>query len=98
VPTVVCDVCQCAKSHQLPFPKSHSVSKAPLKLVFYDVWGPVPSSVGRNNYYVSFIDDFSKFTWIFLLKHKSEMFSKFHVFQQCVERLLNRKIVAMQTD
>jgi hypothetical protein len=36
---VVCDACQCAKSHQLPFPKSHSVSKAPLELVFFDVWG-----------------------------------------------------------
>jgi hypothetical protein len=33
-----------------------------------------------------------------LLKHKSEVFEKFHLFQQHVERLLNRKIVSMQTD
>jgi hypothetical protein len=46
----VCDACQCAKSHQLPFPRSNSVSKAPLELVFSDVWGPAPTSVGRNNY------------------------------------------------
>jgi hypothetical protein len=58
----VCNACQQAKSHQLPFSKSVSVSKAPLKLVFLDVWGPAPSSVGRKNYYVSFIDDYSKFT------------------------------------
>jgi hypothetical protein len=47
---------------------------------------------------VSFIDDFSKFTWIYLLQHKSEVFQRFHEFQNLVEHLFNRKIVAMQTD
>jgi hypothetical protein len=36
--THVCDACQQGKSHQLLFPKSVSVSKAPLELVFSDVW------------------------------------------------------------
>jgi hypothetical protein len=52
----VCDACQQAKSDQLPFPRSDSVSKAPLELVFLCL-GPAPSSFGNNNYYVSFIDD-----------------------------------------
>jgi hypothetical protein len=51
----VCDACQQGESHQLPFPKSSSVSQA-------------------HNYYVSFIDDFNKFTWIYLIRHKSEVF------------------------
>jgi histone deacetylase 1/2 len=71
----VCDSCQKAKSHQLPYPVSTSVSTTPLELVFSDVWGPAPTSVGRHNYYVSFIDDFSKFTWIYLIK-KNLMFLK----------------------
>jgi histone deacetylase 1/2 len=66
--------------------------------VFSDVWGPAPASVGRYKYYVSFIDDYSKFTWIYLLKKKSDVFQKFHDFQHLVERQFNRKIVAMQTD
>jgi histone deacetylase 1/2 len=74
------------------------VSNNPLDLVFSDVWGPAPTSLGRNNYYVSFIDYFSKFTWIFLLRHKSKVFQRFHDFQNLVERLFNRKIVAMQTN
>ncbi|WVZ90565.1 hypothetical protein U9M48_036856 [Paspalum notatum var. saurae] len=94
----VCDACQKAKSHQLPYHRSSSVSKYPLELVYSDVWGPAPRSVGGRNYYVSFIDDFSKFTWIYLLKFKSEVFEKFHEFQTLVERLFNRKIIAMQTD
>ena len=45
----VCDACQKAKSHQLPYPKSTSISSAPLQLIFSDVWGPAPDSVGRKN-------------------------------------------------
>jgi hypothetical protein len=76
----VCDACQKAKSHQLPFPISLSVSHFPLALVFSDVWGPAPSSVGRFKYYVSFIDDYSKFTWVYPIKHKSDVFHKFQEF------------------
>jgi hypothetical protein len=71
---LVCDVCQEVKSHQLPFSKSFSVSLAPLEHIHLDVWGPAPSLVGRKNYYVSFVDDFSKYTWVYLLWHKSEVF------------------------
>jgi hypothetical protein len=96
--THVCDACQQEKNHQLPFLKSVSVSKAPLELVFLDVWGPTPTSADKHNYYVSFIDDFSKFTWIYLLQHKSEVFQKFHDFQAHVERLFDCNVLAMQTD
>jgi histone deacetylase 1/2 len=74
------------------------VSTSPLELVISNVWGPAPTSVGRYNYYVSFIDDFSKFTWIYLLRHKSEVFQHFHEFQNLVERLFDAKIKAMQTN
>jgi histone deacetylase 1/2 len=60
--------------------------------------GPAPISVGRSSYYVSFIDDFSKFSWIYLLKCKSEVFERFHDFKNLVERLFDRKIIAVQTD
>jgi hypothetical protein len=83
----ICDACQKGKSHrQLPYPKSTSVSSCPFELIFYDVWGPAPTSVGRKNYYVSFIDDFSKFTWIYMLRFKSEVFQCFRDFQNMVER------------
>jgi hypothetical protein len=94
----VCDACQQAKSHQLPYPKSSSQSNFSLELVFSDVWGPAPISAGHYKYYVSFIDDYSKFTWIYFLKFKSEVFQKFHEFQKLVERLFDRKIITMQTD
>jgi hypothetical protein len=95
---LVCGPCQQGKSHQLPYPKSVSMSRQSLELIFSDVWGPAPDSVDRNKYYVSFIDDYSKFIWIYLLKFKSDVFQKFHEFQNLVERLFNMKIIAIQSD
>jgi hypothetical protein len=94
----VCDSCLKAMSHQLPYPKSTSVSHAPLDLIFYGVWEPAPILVGRHTYYVSFIDDYSKYTWIHLLKKKSNAFQVFHDFQNLVERKFNKKIICVQSD
>jgi hypothetical protein len=60
--------------------------------------GPAVDYVGRYKYYVSFIDDYSKFTWIYLLKFESEIFQKFQEFQKLVERQFNRKILTVQSD
>ena len=92
---VICDACQMGKSHQLPYPKSNSVSSKPFELVFSDVWGTAPTSAGRYSYYVSFIDDFSKFTWIYFLKYKSEVFQYFREFQSMVERQFNHNILVV---
>lgn len=89
----VCDACQMAKSHQLPYNNSTSISVFPLEIIYSDVWGPACTSVGRKKYYVSFVDDYSKFTWVYLLKSKLDVFEIFHEFQALVERRFNRKIL-----
>jgi hypothetical protein len=94
----VCDACQQAKSHQLPYNKSFSVSHHPLELIHSDVWGLAPESIGRKKYYVSFIDDYSKFTWLYLIKHESEVFHVFQQFQTLVEIQFDRKLITVQTD
>jgi hypothetical protein len=91
----ICDACLRTKAHQLPYPKSRSHSLSPLELIFSNVWGPAIDSFGNKMYYVSFIDDFSKFTWIYLLHHKSEVSKFFKEFQCLGERLFNRKIISM---
>ena len=64
----VCDTCQHGKSHQLPFSSSSRVLSNPLEIVFSNVWGPAQTYVSCHNYYVHFIDDYSRFTWLYLLK------------------------------
>ena len=95
---LVCDACQCGKSRQLSYTASARVSTMPLELVHTDVWGPARASSGGYKYYVSFIDDYSRFCWIYLLKHKSDVEQVFYAFQAHVERLLDAKLKAVQSD
>jgi histone deacetylase 1/2 len=95
---VICDACQQGKSHQLPFSLSKHVISAPLEIIYSDVWGPAQPSVTGHTYYVSFIDGYSRFTWLYLLKRKNDVFNVFILFQRHVERLLDRKIIHVQTD
>jgi hypothetical protein len=88
----VCDTCACAKAHQLPYQLSSNTSSAPLQLIFSDVWGHAIESFGRKRYYVSFIDDYSKFTWIYLLRHKSEVYKYFLSFRPLLSTCLIARV------
>jgi hypothetical protein len=94
----VCGACQQAKSHPLSFSDSTRVTTKPLELVHSDVWGPIIKFVNGYQYYVSFLDDYSHFTWIYLIKDKSDVESIFLEFQKRVELLLNTKIKSFQSD
>ena len=70
-----------------------------LQLVHSDVWGPAPiPSVLGYKYYVIFVDDFGRFTWLFLLKQKSEVFNVFLHFKALVENQFRVKIKTLRTD
>jgi hypothetical protein len=94
----ICNACQLGKSHQLPYNNAIHRSTSPLQLVFSDVWGPAPKSVGGYSYYISSIDDCSKFTWVYLMHDRSEVQRIFLQFQTHVERLLDTKIKYVQSD
>jgi hypothetical protein len=70
----------------------------PLELIHSDVWGPAIASSGGYKYYVSFLDDYSCFCWIYFLKHKSNVEKVFYVFQAHIEHLLDAKIKSIQSD
>ena len=81
-----CSGCKLAKFLALPFNKSISSSIAPFDLVHSDVWGPSPvSTKGGSRYYVSFIDDFTRYTWVYLMKRRSNFLTIFCNFRALVK-------------
>nr|KYP42260.1 Retrovirus-related Pol polyprotein from transposon TNT 1-94 [Cajanus cajan] len=94
-----CVACCMGKSHRLPSSSSTTVYSTPLELLFCDLWGPTPmlSSMGYH-YYMSFVDAYSRFTWIYFLKNKSEALTIFKQFQAMAKLQFNHKIKSFQSD
>ena len=85
-----CEGCALGKQTRYPFPKNPSGKRTTevLELVHSDVCGPMSvPSVGGSSYYVTFIDDFTNFVWVYPLKKKSEVFQKFTEFLALAENL-----------
>jgi transposase InsO family protein len=68
-------------------------------LIHSNVCGPMPSiSLSGYVYYVSFIDDFSRKTWVYSLKSKDEVLKKFKEFKVLLENLFEREIKILKSD
>jgi transposase InsO family protein len=90
----ICSACVDGKSHRIPFPKSRtSRADGILDLVHSDVSGPMQvESMAGSRYFVTFTDDKSRWSEVFCMKKKAEVFSCFQKFQRYVEFQAGRKI------
>jgi hypothetical protein len=91
--------CLYEKQNRVRFSSRATRVEGILQLVHNDVFGPrlVPS-LGKSMYYVSFIDEFSRNTWIYFLGKKYEVFDKFKNFKALVESRTKKRIKALRTD
>ncbi|PKU81649.1 Retrovirus-related Pol polyprotein from transposon TNT 1-94 [Dendrobium catenatum] len=95
----VCKYCNMAKSHKLVFHNSITNSTAPFQLIHSDVWGPAPqASLDGFKYYVLFIDDYTRFCWIYPMHYKHETFTKFKNFCHLVTTQFNLTPKALRSD
>jgi hypothetical protein len=77
--------CQFGKQTKLPFNNNDSFSSAPFDLVHFDVWGFFLFTIdGGSRYFVIFVDDYSRFTWIYMLKHRSDLVPIFQTFHKMI--------------
>ena len=75
------------KMTKSPFVGQVKRAKHLLDLIHTDVCGPLNVSArGNYNYFLTFIDDFSRYGYVYLLKYKSEVFEKFKEFRTKVEK------------
>ena len=69
-----CTSCQLGKQLVLSFNNSESISNSIFELIHSDIWEPFPvASIGGSQYFVVFIDDYSRYSWIFPMKSRSEI-------------------------
>ena len=71
--------CQFANLHPVQLcPRVNNRASAPFELVHYDVWGPCPVLFPTGfKYFVTFVDDFSRVTWHYIMKSPFEFFFSF---------------------
>ncbi|XP_016168907.1 uncharacterized protein LOC107611507 [Arachis ipaensis] len=87
------------KHHRATFSPSNNKSSKPFDLVHSDVWGPSAiSNISGAKWFVSFIDDCTRVTWIFLMKDKSEVFYLFENFYQIVRTQFGSLIKRLRSD
>jgi len=95
-----CEYCQVGKLTQKPnkSPATHRTTQ-PLELIHSDLAGHMANqSLGRAKYFLLIIDDFSRYTTIYTVKHKSEVIAHFRNYKSQVENQHNSKIKRFRSD
>ncbi|GJV60701.1 retrotransposon protein, putative, ty1-copia subclass [Tanacetum coccineum] len=94
-----CESCLSGKMTKKPFLHSNERAKDLLGIIHTDVCGPL-RHVSRQgaSYFITFTDDYSRYGYVYLLKHKHEVFETFKVFKNEVENQLGKTIKAIRSD
>uniref|UniRef100_A0AAV1UYL3 Uncharacterized protein n=1 Tax=Peronospora matthiolae TaxID=2874970 RepID=A0AAV1UYL3_9STRA len=96
----MCQGCALGKQTRVNFmPKSPESAKKMLEVIHSDVCGPMQTaSLGGSRYFVTFNDEYSHFSVVFLLKNKSEVASKFAEFVVFAETQTGNRVKLLRSD
>ena len=93
-----CEHCLVEKSKRKPFGKTTRAS-FPLQLIHSDIYGPMNVRARHgDSYFITFIDDFTRYSHVYLISHKSEALDCFRRYVSLVENQLDNSIKALKTD
>ncbi|KAK2429799.1 secreted RxLR effector protein [Trifolium repens] len=94
-----CRSCLIGKMTKAPFKGKGERANDLLALIHTDVCGPlnIPAR-GGFTYFITFTDDFSRYGYVYLMKHKSESFEKFKEFKNEVQNQLGKNIKTLRSD
>ena len=82
-----------------PFSVKGERSKEPLQLVHSDFCGPLSVQArGGYEYFITFIDDYSRYGYVYLIHKKSETFGKFKEFMAEAEKQLGKSLKTLRSD
>ena len=69
-----------------------------LEVIHTDISGPYTATLCRNFYFITFIDDYSRYGYLYLIKEKAESLDKFKIFRTEVEKQLEKVIKVVRSD
>lgn len=95
-----CEICATCKITEQPYPKTATNrAKEILGRVHSDICGPMPKqSFGGAKYFITFIDDCSRYVKVYTLKSKSDAFDTFVQYKELMENQTGRKIKILRSD
>nr|KYP48432.1 Retrovirus-related Pol polyprotein from transposon TNT 1-94 [Cajanus cajan] len=94
-----CSTCNLEKQNRLPFINRNNFSANSFDLIHADIWGPFrESTYDGYRYFLTLVDDMSRFTWIYLLKNKSECINIIPQFYAYVENQFQSNIKTFRSD
>ncbi|KAJ9566131.1 hypothetical protein OSB04_002097 [Centaurea solstitialis] len=94
-----CESCLSGKMTKQPFNSVNERAADLLEIVHTDVCGPFSHEArGGYRYFITFTDDFSRYGYVYLMRHKSETFEKFKEYQNEVQNQLDKKIKFLRSD
>ena len=94
-----CETCQFGKHSRKSFPKTAVRSERVLEIVHSDVCGPLQeNSVGGNRYFVTFVDDYTRYTAVYFMAAKSEVLKYFKEFHKEAELVTGEKMKCLRSD
>ena len=98
-PYPICELCLQGKMTKNPFTRKGVRATDVLELIHTDVCGPLTHMArGGFFYFITFIDDHSRYGYPYLMKHKSESFEKFKEFCNEVEKQTRKCIKVLRSD
>lgn len=94
-----CSTCHLSKQKRLSFSSNNLLSDNPFHLLHIDIWGPFhPINVEGYKYFLTIVDDHSRFTWIYMLKAKSDVITIFPAFCTMVSTQFGQNIKSVRAD
>ena len=94
-----CESCLLGKITKTPFTRYSERVNDLLGLIHSDVCGPLSLTArGGYQYFITFTDDFSRYGYVYLMKHKSKSFEMFKIFKNEVKNQLGKNIKALRFD
>jgi len=93
-----CSDCLLNKTHKLPFHTNSILSTQPLEYLYTDLWTSPIVSIDNFKYYLVIVDHYTRYSWFYPLKQKSDVKNVFMAFKALVENKFQRKIIHLYSD